>query len=216
VAPVSEVDAAALRALGLGERVRVVPVAARLAVERRNGRGEGWPRVVVAGNFTIPSIAADARRFLAAWRGRDGVELVVWGRGASALRQEGAWAVEWVEDYAGFLASADVYVYPQRYAAGLQTKVQDAMRAGCAVVAASGTLLPLGVVDGREARCGASPEEMVAMAGELAREPERTRAMGRAARALMERRFGAEVVAAQLREALGVSEMAAVGRGGAE
>lgn len=216
VAPVSEVDAAALRELGLGERVRVVPVAARLAVERSNGRGAGWPRVVVAGNFTIPSIAADARRFLGAWRGRGGVELVVWGRGASALRREGSWAVEWVEDYAGFLASADVYVYPQRYAAGVQTKVQDAMRAGCAVVAARDTLLPLGAVDGREARYGGSPEEMVAMAGELACEPERTRAMGQAARALMERRFGAEVVAARLREALGVKELAAAGRGGGE
>ncbi|MBY0468256.1 MAG: glycosyltransferase [Burkholderiaceae bacterium] len=203
VAPVGQVDALALRRLAPQARVEVLPVAAKPMRARERGPGL---RVLVAGAFWMPAVEADTVRLLASWR-RGPEELLVWGRGASsrlraAIAAAGGSYVEWVEDYEGFLASGDIYVYPQRAAAGLQTKVQQAMSAGLAVVAVPEILEALGV-DSDLAAVSAAPDGMAAAVRDLLEDHARREATGQAAREHIARHFAPEVVRGQLRRLLG-------------
>jgi glycosyltransferase involved in cell wall biosynthesis len=49
-----------------------------------------------------------------------------------------------VDDYLGFLRTFDIFAYPQRYGAGVQTKVQQAMAVGIPVVTRPAILSSLG------------------------------------------------------------------------
>lgn len=160
-------------------------------------------RVLVCGAFWMPAVEADTLRFLRGWKAT-AAELIVWGRGASeALRAAttaaGGRYVEWVDDYGAFLASGDIYVYPQRAAAGLQTKVQHAMGAGLAVVAVSEILEALGV-DSDLAAVAVEPAGMVAATLDLAADRVRREAIGAAAREHVARHFAPEVVRAKLQQ----------------
>lgn len=205
VAPVGEMDAHALRLLAPEARVEVLPVAAR---PRPQAQAQARPRVLVAGAFWMPAVAADTIRFLRHWRPEEAAELVVWGRGAPpALRATAAAVggryVEWVEDYDAFLAEAQIYVYPQRAAAGLQTKVQQAMAAGLAVVAAPEILEALGVDSDLTAVAGETAAGMAWAAADLVRDRARREATGAAASDYIGRRFAPEAVAGKLEQLLG-------------
>ncbi len=199
VAPVGEADAAALRGLAPLARIHVLPVA---TAPMRRREAKARLRVLVAGAFWMPAVEADAIRLLAGWRPGP-AELIVWGRGATealrrAVAEAGGEYVEWVDDYESFLAMGDIYVYPQRAAAGLQTKVQQAMSAGLAVVAVPEILAALGV-DSDLAALAVEPEGMAAAVRDLLADRERREATGEAARAHVARYFSPEVVRDQLR-----------------
>jgi len=199
VAPVGEVDAAALRGLAPQANIQVLPVA---APAMRARRPQARVRVLVGGAFWMPAVEADTLRFLAGWQPGP-AEVVVWGRGATeALRQAttraGGQYVAWVDDYEAFLATGDIYVYPQRAAAGLQTKVQQAMGAGLAVVAVPEILDALGV-DSDWAAVAVKPAGMAAAVRDLIADRERREATGAAAREHVRRHFSPAVVRDQLR-----------------
>lgn len=202
VAPVGQVDAAELRRLAPEANIHVLPVAA--AARERKPRHT--VRVLVCGAFWMPAVAADAMAFLAHWR-PEPVELVVWGRGApeplrAAARAAGGSYVGWVEDYDAFLASGDIYVYPQRAAAGLQTKVQQAMAAGLAVVAAAEILEALEVDSDLAAVAAANAAAMATATSVLIRHPARREATGTAAREHIARHFAPDLVRATLNQIL--------------
>ena len=207
VAPVGQVDAAELRRLAPSANIRVLPVAATAA--RRQTAGV-IPRVLVGGAFWMPAVAADAIAFLKHWRPAP-AELVVWGRGAPpALRTAtvaaGGTYVDWVDDYDAFLASGDIYVYPQRAAAGLQTKVQQAMSAGLAVVAAPEVLEAL-EVDSDWAAVGVEGAAAMAAATlDLVRDRRRREATGAAAREHIDRHFAPDLVHQTLTQILTFEE----------
>ena len=110
--------------------------------------------------------------------------------------------VEWVEEYDGFLAAADVYVYPQSFACGVQTKIQQAMRAGLAVLAAPVVMDPLGVRHGESGWTISGPRAAAGDLRELLRNPAQIDRLGAAAAALMRERFAPELVGRQLRDLL--------------
>ena len=203
VAPVGQVDAAELRRLAPGANIRVLPVAA----EARERVPQARLRVLVCGAFWMPAVAADALAFLAHWPALAEVELVVWGRRAPAALAAAAQAaggryVDWVEDYDAFLAAGDIYVYPQQAAAGLQTKVQQAMSAGLAVVAAPEILEALEVDSDLPAVAVATASAMAAAALDLVRHRARREAIGLAARQHIAHHFAPELVRAKLKQIL--------------
>ncbi len=203
VAPVGQVDAAELRRLAPAANVRVLPVAVPAqAMVLRSGR----PRVLVCGAFWMPAVEADAIEFLGHWA-EPAAELIVWGRGGSvelqaAVREAGGRYVDWVRDYDGFLAEADIYVYPQRAAAGLQTKVQQAMAAGLAVIAAPEILEALEVDSDLAAVAVDSAAGMAEAVHDLLGDPARRAAMSQAAREHIVQRFDPELVRATLTQIL--------------
>jgi glycosyltransferase involved in cell wall biosynthesis len=203
VAPVGQADAAELRRLAPAANIRVLPVAVASALAHQMSE---TPRVLVGGAFWMPAVAADAVEFLKRWRCPE-AELIVWGRGASAaLRQATAAAggtyVDWVENYDQFLASGDVYVYPQRAAAGLQTKVQQAMNTGLAVVAVPEILAALEVDSDLPAVAASSAAGLAQAAQDLVRDPRRRAAIGAAARQHIAAHFSPELVQRTLTQIL--------------
>ena len=169
-------------------------------------------RVLVVGAFWMPAVASDAVEFLRRWPAGGGAEVVVWGRGATdelraAADSAGATYVDWVEDYDEFLAAGDIYVYPQRAAAGLQTKVQQAMSAGLAVVASPEILEAL-EVDSDWAALGVDGAAgMVAATLDLIADRPRRQATGEAAREHIARHFAPDSVRATLTEILTTEEV---------
>lgn len=213
LATVAEADAAALRRQVPGVRVEVVPVPTADRRERLPlGPTGRRPRVLIGGYFAMPTIAHDTRLFLRAWLrqpSRPPADLVVWGRGARAAgleadcRAAGVQLVEWVEDYDAFLASGDIYVYPQRFACGVQTKIQQAMRAGLAVLASAIVLEPLRVRDRQEGWAVAEPAAAARLLAELLLRPEEIDRLGAAAAARMRDCFAPARVGHQLLGLLG-------------
>jgi glycosyltransferase involved in cell wall biosynthesis len=191
-----------LRRLAPGANIHVLPVAAAARVRQPRHT----VRVLVCGAFWMPAVAADAISFLTHWQPAN-VELVVWGRDAPEVLRTAAAAaggayVDWVEDYDEFLASGDIYVYPQRAAAGLQTKVQQAMAAGLAVVAAPEILEALEVDSDLPAVAAASAAAMAEATADLIRHPRRREATGAAAREHIARHFAPALVRGTLNQIL--------------
>ena len=207
VAPVGQVDAAELRRLAPLANIQVLPVASPALLRHKPGL---IPRVLVGGAFWMPAVAADAIAFLRHWRPAP-AELVVWGRGAppaleAATVAAGGTYVGWVDDYDAFLASGDIYVYPQRAAAGLQTKVQQAMSAGLAVVAAPEILEALEVDSDWTAVAVEGPAAMAAATFDLVRDRRRREATGTAAREHIWRHFAPDLVHQTLTQILTFEE----------
>jgi glycosyltransferase involved in cell wall biosynthesis len=215
IVTVAEPDAAEFRRLLPGQRIDVVPVAVE-ARRRRQGGGLARPRILVTGYLGIPTIARDTRLFLETWAAQEPppAELIVWGRGGQRAgldrlaREAGAEMVEWVDDYDEFLASGDVYVYPQRFACGVQTKVQQAMVAGLPVIAGPDVLGPLGARHAVEAWSVDGPENAARDLAKLLRDRPRLERIGAAAASLMDRQFSPRLIHAKLREVIGIAEPA--------
>jgi glycosyltransferase involved in cell wall biosynthesis len=213
IVTVAEADAASIRECYSGT-LAAIPVPLARGVPPASAPKSGGPlRALLGGFFENEAIASDMKRFLAAWRvsgGVEGVELCVWGRGAVRAglapfaAQAGARILEWVPRPQQLLDSASIYVYPQRFACGVQTKIQEAMAAGLCVIAGRDTLEPVGARDGIEAIRAEGPEEAAAS---LERAAKRGLAsltsIGQNARALAAREFTVEAVSAKLAALLG-------------
>jgi sugar transferase (PEP-CTERM/EpsH1 system associated) len=105
------------------------------------------------------------------------------------------------------LAAATVAVVPLRAGSGLQNKVLEAMAAGTPVVATPRAVAGLDLVPGEHALVAEDAERLAAATVTLLRDPPRARALARAARALVERRYrwedSADRVEAAWRAAVG-------------
>jgi len=123
-----------------------------------------WARLRIVGRNPSPSVRRMVRRA--------GVELK-----AS------------VQSIAEYMADASVAVAPMRIAAGLQNKVLEAMASGLAVVATPEALEGIGVRAGSEAVLASSSARFAEAVVRLLNDPERRRAIGRRARAFIEREW---------------------------
>jgi glycosyltransferase involved in cell wall biosynthesis len=94
------------------------------------------------------------------------------------------------------LGAATVAVVPMRAGSGLQNKVLEAMAVGTPVVATPRAVAALSVRPGQDLLVAEDAAGIAAAVVELLANPERARAMARAARALVERRYRWEDCAA--------------------
>ncbi len=148
VAPVADADARWLS--HIDSRMNLARIQFPIGAEYvpLNSRTPVEPsRIVISGNFTQPEICASLCEFLREIYPRvrkqcPAALFTVWGR---LPRRSSARTllsglpevhhVEHVDDYLTFLRSFDLFLYPQRNGAGVQTKVQQAMAVGLSVVA---------------------------------------------------------------------------------
>lgn len=95
-----------------------------------------------------------------------------------------------VPDMAAELAAASVAVIPMRAGSGLQNKVLEAMAVGTPVVATPRAVAALDVEPGRHLLVAEEPAGIAAACVTLLGDPARGAALGRAARRLVEGRYG--------------------------
>jgi glycosyltransferase involved in cell wall biosynthesis len=142
------------------------------------------PRIVVSGDFRNPAVGAGLEEFLGdlyptVRKRLPSAHFTIWGAieanspARSMLRRCPEIAhVDRVKDYVALLSSFDVFVYPQRYGVGVQTKVQQAMALGAAVVARPNILRGLGAEHGVHAfgheDNGGFAASVIALAGDPA------------------------------------------------
>jgi len=126
-----------------------------------------------------------------------------------ALARDGVVVTGAVDDVRGWLAAADVVVAPLRLARGIQNKVLEAMAMAKPVVASPAAFEGIAarageeliVVDGVEAEAAA----VIALLGD----PARARAIGAAARARVEARYGWDATLAPLAALVGIAPLQA-------
>lgn len=213
IAPVAAEDAAWLGRAEGRAWISVLPVAA----EARPFRARRGKRIGLIGAFQLAVAEQGARAVLAGWKetAMEG-ELIVWGRQASAglrqaVRAAGGEYVEWVPGFHEFLDTLDLVIYPQRAAAGVQTKVQQAMALGIPVIAHPEVLAGIGARHGREAFGALTPEEFRETARALLADPERREEVGRAAHEWIASRFAPSRNEQTLEMLLGAPGMPAAG-----
>ena len=199
---VSEAERAALG----GGPIQVVPNGVDLERFPMRGDTPGGRRLLFAGNLGyFPNV--DAARWLAddvfprVRAAEPGAELRLAGaRPTAAVRRlTGRVAISLaadVPDMAQELAAAAVAVIPMRAGSGLQNKVLEAMAVGTPVVATSRATAALEVQSGRHLLIAEDAAEIAAACVTLLRDPARGAALARAARALVEDRYGWEASAA--------------------
>lgn len=156
VAPVAEADVRWLSRLDPRMRLGLVqfPLGSEYfpTPDRRSGSETG---IVISGFFANPAVEAGLVEFLsevypAIHHRLPSARFTVWGRLGSKATVRSLLRgfpeihhVDYVPDYLSFLQSFDIFVYPQRYGAGVQTKVQHAMAVGIPVVTRPETLTSL-------------------------------------------------------------------------
>ena len=111
------------------------------------------------------------------------VEFTIWSRNfhsciSDLSKLNGVKIVTWVDDYYSMLNSADIYLYPQIYCSGIQTKLRDAMAIGLPCVARAETLVPLLVTGNNIAYCVNNDDEMIDALSELIESSDRRRIVG--------------------------------------
>ena len=109
--------------------------------------------------------------------------------------------IEWrgyVPDLTEVQAHSAVFMAPLRFGGGSKLKVLEAMAAGLPVVSTREGLSGLPVIDGRHARVADTPEAMAQALLQALDHPDAARAMGNAARALVQAEFDWSAVAVQL------------------
>jgi glycosyltransferase involved in cell wall biosynthesis len=104
-------------------------------------------------------------------------------------RVSGITVTGYVDDPVPHLTSADVFVAPMRFGGGLQNKVIQAMALGLPVVGTPLAFRGIGGQDGVHYLCADGAGDLASAVLSLAANPERARALGREARALMVERF---------------------------
>lgn len=109
--------------------------------------------------------------------------------------------IEWrgyVPDLTEVQTHSAVFMAPLRFGGGSKLKVLEAMAAGLPVVSTREGLSGLPITDGRHALIADSPETMAKALIQVIDHPDAARAMGQAARALVQAEFDWSAVAAQL------------------
>lgn len=160
VLPVSKVDSDWLRALH--PRVKlgwINPAIAMPGPRSLEGSTGSRIRLVVSGVARLPGVRGDLiialrRLELLIAGAQSSMEVLLWTHGPLARNDElrrrseamGVTLVEWVPDYEAFVHTIDVYLYPQKFCAGIQTKVIHACAAGSVVAARPQVLHPLDLV----------------------------------------------------------------------
>jgi sugar transferase (PEP-CTERM/EpsH1 system associated) len=199
---VSEAERAELH----GDNVRVVPNGVDVDAFRYRENGRPPARVLFAGNLGyFPNV--DAVRWLVGdifprvRTARPDAELrLVGARPARAVqtlaRAAGVSLAADVSAMPPELGAATVAVIPMRAGSGLQNKVLEAMAVGTPVVTTPRAIAALAVRPGEDVLVAEDAAGIAAAVVDLLRDPERARAMARAARAVVERRYRWEDCAA--------------------
>jgi sugar transferase (PEP-CTERM/EpsH1 system associated) len=186
-------------ALGGAAAVRVVPNGVDLTAFPYVEDGRPAARLVFAGNLGyFPNVDA------AAWLVRDVLPRVRAAVGDAELRLVGARPARRVRALvatpgvslaasvpamAPELAAATVAVVPLRAGSGMQNKVLEAMAVGTPVVATSRAIAGLAVRADEHLLVADDPDGLARATAALLADPARRRALARAARALVERRY---------------------------
>lgn len=128
--------------------------------------------------------------------------LLVGGVGAPAFvrrrhGRDGVTVVSPMDDRAALLRRVRVALFPIRFGSGQPTKVLEAAEAGCAIVATPAGVRGVGEL-AFNALVGRDPAELAAHAVGMLRDPDRTVARGRAARAIAERDYSLDAALARL------------------
>ena len=211
VCPVSAVDLAYLQRIDprIDGEVVEIPLGDEFLGELPAPPADVEPHVLCSGFLFNEAIASGVLEFLREVHPRlraenPSIRVSVWGSDphrslADTLKRERTVRhAGWVEDYREFLASASVYVYPQRSGSGIQTKVQQAMALGVPVVARAHVLEAIGAEHRIHAIAAEGNEEMANAILTLLRDPaERTR-IGLAGAKFVRSRFDPEVVGRRL------------------
>ncbi len=201
VCPVSSLDLVWLEAYA-GVRVgRVFPISIDVDVfvesSRSTQRDVGFlPRLAIIGDAWIPEVfddMVDAARVCDEELNSRDAEIIVWSVGAveelRAVLPSRVRVVGRVPDYAKGVCGIDVCVYPQKVAAGLQTKLQAQLASGCVCIGTTAVLHPLGVRHGESGIFADSEATLRASLRWVWENPKEWGRIGMEARELMVRRF---------------------------
>jgi glycosyltransferase involved in cell wall biosynthesis len=187
------------RALGGGERVRVVPNGVDLESFPLRGARPPGARVLFAGNLGyFPNVDAACwladeifPRIRAAEPGAD--LRLVGARPARAVRRRarrpGVAVAGQVLAMAPELAAAAVAVIPMRAGSGLQNKVLEALAVGTPVVSTTRAVAGLEARNAEHLLVADEAADIAAAAVTLLRDPQLAEALARAGRALVEQRY---------------------------
>jgi glycosyltransferase involved in cell wall biosynthesis len=151
---------------------------------------EIWPRVTAAEPLVrFFAVGQDPPKTLLAAAARD-PRIIVTGK---------------VDDIRPYVCEASVYVVPLRVGGGTRLKVLDAMAMAKALVSTSVGCEGIEANPGEHLVTADTPETFADATVALIRDRNRRRALGSAARALVERRYAWSVVGEQLMEAYGAA-----------
>ncbi len=108
---------------------------------------------------------------------------------AALANRRGVTITGWVPDTRPFLSGGAVYVVPLRMGSGTRLKVLEAMAMGKAIVSTTRGAEGIDAVPERDLVIADTPQEFAEAITALLRDPERRRALGHAARQLVESRY---------------------------
>jgi sugar transferase (PEP-CTERM/EpsH1 system associated) len=122
----------------------------------------------------------------------------------AALRaREGVQVTGWVDDTRPYVADAAVCVVPLRMGSGTRLKALEAMALGKAIVSTARGVEGIDLMPGRDAVIADAPEQFAREVIALMRDAERRRALGKAARALVESKYDWRVIIPRFDEIYG-------------
>jgi glycosyltransferase involved in cell wall biosynthesis len=213
VCPVSEVDTVWLRSINSDIDAETLEIAVGSefldAQAAPPAHERSTPHIICCGFLANEAVAAGMIEFLEEVypeirKNLPDAKITVWGRNPTApLRRvlsglRGINYVEYVEDYRAFLATASLYILPQRSGAGIQTKVQQAMALGIPVVMRPHVLEALKALNGVHAIACDSNTAMAQAAVRLVRDESLRESIGGAAADYIRNRFAPEIIGRKL------------------
>jgi polysaccharide biosynthesis protein PslH len=207
VVAVSEDDRRRLHRLAPGSRCLAIPTGVDTTYFQPTDRGEVANRLVFTGSMdwfpNEDAIVYFADAILPRVRAKiPDVTLSVVGRNPSpalraAAERAGIHVTGTVDDVRPYVDEAALYVVPLRAGGGTRLKIFEALAMGKAVVSTTVGAEGLDVTPGRDVAIADGPDEFARTVVALLRDPERRRGLGRAGRALVQRRYSWEQVSSE-------------------
>jgi len=212
VCPVSEVDTQWLKGLdpAMDAETVGIPVADEFFVQARRDYANSAPVHIVACGLLSHDAAAEGMvEFLRQVypiirQALPFARITVWGRNPVPILARMLSAlpeieyVDFAPDYIEFLKAATLYVYPQRYGSGIQTKVQQPMAMGIPVVMRQHALDALGAKSGLHAFACDDNQEMAQAITQLARDENLRAHIGVAGAKHIRESYSGQVIGAKL------------------